>query len=146
MIVHIQDEKSPKQAWDTLVKMYTQACKMQLKQELRNLYKNKMNISDYSTKVKNFADALASIGAPVDDEDLVVVTLNGLGKYYSQFRISISIRKPFPNFQNLITLLISEEMRIVGTSSKGGSQENAFYSNFNRGRGRGRGSKTSFRG
>ncbi len=35
MIVHIQDAKSPKQAWDTLVKMYntnTQARKMQLKQ------------------------------------------------------------------------------------------------------------------
>jgi len=86
MIVHIQDAKSPKQAWDTLVKMYstnTQARKMQLKQELHNLQKNKMNISDYSTKVKNLADALASIGAPVDDEDLVVVTLNGLGKNYS---------------------------------------------------------------
>jgi len=56
MIVHIQDVKSPKQAWDTLVKMYntnTQARKMQLKQELHNLQKNKMNISDYSTKVKN---------------------------------------------------------------------------------------------
>jgi ketopantoate reductase len=42
-----------------------------------------MNISDYSTKVKNLADVLASIGALIDDEDLVVVTLNGLGKYYS---------------------------------------------------------------
>jgi hypothetical protein len=41
MIVHIQDTKSPKQAWDTLVKMYsnTQARKMQLKQELHNLQK-----------------------------------------------------------------------------------------------------------
>ncbi len=40
MVVHIQDAKSPKQAWDTLVKMYsnnTQARKMQLKQELHNL-------------------------------------------------------------------------------------------------------------
>jgi len=40
MIVHIQDAKSPKQAWDILVKMYsinTQARKMQLKQELHNL-------------------------------------------------------------------------------------------------------------
>ncbi len=35
-------------------------------------------------------------------------------------------------------------MRIVGTSSNGGSQENAFYSNTNRGKGRG--GKTSFRG
>jgi hypothetical protein len=50
-----------------------------------------MNISDYSTKVKNLADALAFIGTPVDDEDLVVMTLNGLRKDYSQFRISITI-------------------------------------------------------
>jgi hypothetical protein len=41
--------------------------------------------------VKNLADALASIGTLVDDEDLVAVTLNGLGKYYSQFRTSIAI-------------------------------------------------------
>jgi len=102
-----------------------------------------MNISDYSTKVKNLADALASIGAHVDDEDLMAVTLNGLGKYYSQFRISITIRETFPNFQGLITIFISEEMRIVGTSSNGGSQESVLYSNFNRGRGRG--AKTSFR-
>jgi hypothetical protein len=42
-----------------------------------------MNINDYSTKVKNFGDVFASIGALVDDEDIVVVTLNGLGKDYS---------------------------------------------------------------
>jgi Holliday junction resolvase RusA-like endonuclease len=59
MIMHIQDAKSPKQAWDTLV--------------------------------KNLIDALASIGAHVDDEDLVTVTLNGLGKNYSQFRTSIAV-------------------------------------------------------
>jgi hypothetical protein len=143
MIVHIQDAKSPKQAWDTLVNMYstnTQARKMQLKQELHNLLKNKMNINDYSTKVKN----LASIGAPVDDEDLMAVTLNGLGKYYSQFSTSIAVRETFPNFQDLITVLISEEMRVVGTSSNGGSQESAFYSNSNKGRGKG--AKTSFGG
>ncbi len=69
----------------------TQARKMQLKQELHNLQKKKMNISDYSTKVKNLADTLASIGALVDDEDLAAVTLNGLGKYYSQFCTSIVV-------------------------------------------------------
>jgi len=105
MIMHIQDAKSPKQAWDTLVKMYntnTQTRKMQLKQELHNLQKNKMNISDYSTKVKNLAYVLASIRAPIDDEDLVAVTLNGLGKDYShsQFRTSIVVRETFPNFQD----------------------------------------------
>jgi hypothetical protein len=56
---------------------------MQLKQKLHNLQKNKMNINDYYNKVKNLIDDLVSIGAPVDDEDLVAVTLNGLGKDYS---------------------------------------------------------------
>jgi len=101
-----------------------------------------MNISDYSTNVKNLADALASIRAPVDDEDLVAVTLNGFGKNYSQFRTSIVVRETFPNFQDLITLFISEKMRVVGISSNGGSHESAFYSNSNKSRGRG--DKTSF--
>jgi hypothetical protein len=42
-----------------------------------------MNINDYSTKVRNLAYVLASMGAPVDDEDLVVVTLNELEKNYN---------------------------------------------------------------
>jgi hypothetical protein len=112
---------------------------------LNNLQRNKKNISDYSTKVKNLTDALVFIGAPVDDEDLVAMTLNGLGKYYNQFRTSIVVRETFSNFRDLITLLISEEMKIVGTSSNGGSQESAFYSNINRGRGRGRGGKLHFK-
>jgi hypothetical protein len=103
-----------------------------------------MNIVDYSTKVKNLANALASMGTHVDDEDLAAITLNGFGKDYSQFCISIVDRETFPNFQDLITLLISEKMRVVGTSSNRGSQKNVFYSNSNKGRSRG--AKTSFRG
>jgi hypothetical protein len=57
-----------------------------------------MNISDYSTKVKNLVDVLASIWAPIDDEDLVAVTLNGLGKDYSQLRTSIVVWETSPDF------------------------------------------------
>ncbi len=96
-----------------------------------------MNISDYSTKVENLADVFASTGAPINDKDLVAMTLNGLGKDYSQLCTLIIVRETFSNFQDLITLLISEEMRIINTSTNGRSHENAFYSNINRGRGRG---------
>jgi hypothetical protein len=57
-----------------------------------------MNISDYSTKLKNLVDVLASIGSLVDDENLVVVTLNKLEKDYSQFRTLIVVRKTFSRF------------------------------------------------
>jgi hypothetical protein len=33
--------------------------------------------------VKNLADVIASIKTLVNDEDIVAMTLNGLGKYYS---------------------------------------------------------------
>ncbi len=86
-----------------------------------------MNISDYFTKVENLANALASTRTLVDDKDLMAVTLNGLGKNYNQFCISIIVRETFSDFQDLITLHISEKMRIISTSSNGGSQESAFY-------------------
>ncbi len=82
-----------------------------------------MNISDYSIKVKNLANVFASIGAVVDDEDLMAMTLNGFGKHYSQFHTLIIVGETFFDFQDLITLLISKKMRVFGTSSNGGSQE-----------------------
>jgi len=36
-----------------------------------------MNITDHFTNVKNLANAIASIGAPVNDGDLVVMTCLG---------------------------------------------------------------------
>ena len=87
-----------------------------------------MSINDYHMKVKKIADALASIGSPVEDDDLLSVTLNGLVKYYAQFRTSISVRENFPDFEELIALLISEEQRNGGaSSSRGTSKETVFY-------------------
>ena len=65
---------------------------MQLKQKLHNVQRNKLSINEYSMKVKGLANSLGSIGAPIDDEDLVFVTLNGLGREYAQFWTSM---RPF---------------------------------------------------
>jgi hypothetical protein len=48
-----------------------------------------MNTSEYSTKVKNLADILASIGAPIDGEDIISLNLNGLGKTISSFVVQL---------------------------------------------------------
>ena len=72
MIMHIKDAKMPKDAWDTLSKLYstnTQVQKMQLKQELHNVQRENLNINDYSMNMNNLVDALASIGIPVEDDD-----------------------------------------------------------------------------
>jgi hypothetical protein len=60
------------------------------------------------------------------------------------FGTSIAIWETFHDFQDLITPLVNEEMKIVDISSNGRSQENIFYSNVNKGRHRH--GKTSFEG
>ena len=70
-----------------------------------------------SIKVKGLVDSLGSIGPLIDDEDLVSVTLNGLGKEYAQFRSSIGILDIFFNFQELVALLFNQEQRDGGSAT-----------------------------
>ena len=89
MIGHIQDLDTSKEIWETLEKLYkstTKARKIQLKSELNNIKKfSTMLANDYVLKIKDVLDALASIGSPVEDDDLVAFCLNGLtnGKHSS---------------------------------------------------------------
>ena len=53
-------------------------------------------------EVKGLEDSLGSIGAPTDDEDLVSMTLNGLGREYAQFQTSISVHETSLIFKNLL--------------------------------------------
>ena len=84
MIMHIHDVEMPKEAWDTLVKLYstsTTMCKMQLKQELHNMQRKNLNINEYSMKVE-------------------VIT---------QFRTFIGVCETFLYFQGLDALLLLSE-------------------------------------
>ncbi len=45
--------------------------------------------------MKNLIDVNVSIGALIYDDNLMVVTLNGLGKDYNQFCTSIAVQKKF---------------------------------------------------
>lgn len=89
-------------------------------------------------KIKEVADALGSIGAPLEDDDLVSAILNGLNDdRWKPFATSVYVREKFPDFEDLVSLMIIEEMRILGPNAGKGSNEQAqaFYSNSSRGRG-----------
>ena len=95
MVMQIMNCSSPKDAWDILVKYYgttTSARKIQLKQKFNNMERKSKSIQDYVTEVKTIADQLASVGSQVEDEDMVAVTLNGLGPEYKSFDTSVSVR------------------------------------------------------
>jgi len=95
-----------------------------------------MSINDYTLKIKGIVEPLASINVFVDDDNLVSVCLNGLGKEYKPFKISIIVKENVPNFQDLMSMLIIEEKTLgedSSTQSKNTSEQ-AFYSNSGRGR------------
>ena len=156
MIGHIQDLESSKEVWDSLERLYTsttKARKIQLKNELNNLKKSpSMSVNDFVLKIKDVSDALSSIGSLVDNDDLVAFTLNGLREdnKWKSFITSIYVRDTLPNFEQLISLMITEELNLQGSSSRS-DQLQVFYAgsrgkgrNFqSRGRGRNNSSQSS---
>jgi hypothetical protein len=120
----------------------TNAKKLQLKQELHIVEKNNMFIDEYSLKIKGIVESLASINVFVDDDDLVSVCLNGLGKEYNPFKTSIIVMENVPNFRDLMSMLIVKEKTLnedCCTQNKNNVEQQAFYSNIDRGIGRGHG-------
>mgnify|MGYP007105604089 CR=1 FL=1 len=67
------------------------------------------------------ADALGSIGLTFDDDDLITYTLNGLkdDDKWKAFTTSIYVREHLPDFDRLVSLMITEEMNLQGSYSKG---------------------------
>ena len=72
--------------------------------------KGTMTVNEYVLKVRSIADAFAAIDAMLDDDDLVLSTLGGLNneKAWKSFVTFIYVRKPFPDFDELISLMITE--------------------------------------
>ena len=68
-----------------------------------------MSINDFVVMVKDVADALASIGSPIDDDDLVAFTLNGLreDEKWKPFITSVYVRESVPKFDDLMSLMIT---------------------------------------
>ena len=67
MIGHTQDLYTSKNAWDTLKRLYstyTNAKKIQLKNELNNMKKNNLLVSDYLLRIKEVSDALGLLVHP----------------------------------------------------------------------------------
>ena len=120
----------------------TKARKMQLKDDLNTIKKGNQSINDYTLKIKNIVDSLASIGFTVEDDDKVEACLRGLTGSYKQFKTSIQTRENSPSFDELIPLLIVEEKNLgedAGFSQSTNNFELVFYNNRGRGRGHGAG-------
>ena len=82
------------QVWTFLsTKFASQSCSRvtHLKHQLHHLHQGSKSCSNYHQFAKQWADELAAVSKPVDDDDLVSYVINGLNTSFNPFVMSISI-------------------------------------------------------
>ncbi|MCH95500.1 hypothetical protein A2U01_0016479 [Trifolium medium] len=78
---------------------------MHLKERLSRFDKGTSPIPVYLQGIKAIADELALINSPLDDVDLVIHTLNGLGSEYREITAALRTRENPISFEDLHDLL-----------------------------------------
>lgn len=129
-----------------------------MKSKLQSIKKGSLSIDEYVKKIKHISDSLTVVCSPVDDEDIIIYTLNGLPPEYGPFKTSIRTRSAPILLEELHVLLQCEELNLEAiqtvpydtlptamAASKEGQKYNnrGSQSNF---RGRGRGPKPNYKG
>ncbi|CAJ2633340.1 unnamed protein product [Trifolium pratense] len=112
IITMLGNVKNSKAAWDVLNKMFaskTRARIMHLKERLTRTSKGAKSVSKYLQGIKAISDELAIINKPIDDDDLVIHALNGLGSEFKEVAAALRTRENAIAFDELHDLLVDYE-------------------------------------
>lgn len=108
----ISTAATSKAMWDQLIILYANRSRsriMSLKSHLMNNPCNSRTMSDYLRDIRITADELAIAGQPVSDDDLVILTLSGLGDEYKNIKDALSVREAPLSFGALHEQLVDYE-------------------------------------
>ncbi|KAJ0988266.1 hypothetical protein J5N97_006622 [Dioscorea zingiberensis] len=140
------------EVWKALEGMFasrSRARAMQIKIQLSIIRKKDDSVTDYFLKVKQLVDTLASIGQPLDDEEIAVYMLAGLDTEFDPLVTSISTRSDPISLGELYAHMLAFEARMAHNNNTAFrdadlAANNVYRSNrggkpSNRGRGRSKG-------
>jgi hypothetical protein len=80
--------------WSCLTAMFSaqnRAGVRQIRRQLTTTKKMDMSASDYFNKMKGFADALAMVGSPISDDELIDYMVVGLGSQFEGIQSSLTV-------------------------------------------------------
>ena len=80
-----------------------------LEADFRNLAQDNLSFSDYSERLKSYANALADLGFPVNEPTLVLTLIRGLSLTLRHMGTLIKSRDPLPTFNTACSMLELEE-------------------------------------
>ena len=84
----------------------------QMKSELQNIKKGTDSISQYLQRIKEARDYLSAAAVTFEDDDIVILTLNGLSSEYNTLRSIIRGRENVISMKDLRSQLLAEEAMI----------------------------------
>jgi hypothetical protein len=97
LIPHVSSKNTPKDMFDALTRMYEGKNinrKMNLRTHLKNTKMQKGEaVQDYFSRVSQFKEQLEAIGDNLDEDELIMTTLNGLTRPWDAFIQTICARK-----------------------------------------------------
>nr|XP_040247964.1 uncharacterized protein LOC109759416 [Aegilops tauschii subsp. strangulata]XP_040247965.1 uncharacterized protein LOC109759416 [Aegilops tauschii subsp. strangulata] len=108
--------------WAALHDMFSSQNKarlMQMRFRLSNLKKKDLTATEYFNKMKGFADAMASIGKPLGDDEILGYMLAGLGSEFEPLVASITAREEPISLGSFYAFLVSAELRMEQQASVG---------------------------
>ncbi|KAI4346062.1 hypothetical protein L6164_013144 [Bauhinia variegata] len=112
VVTHLGVVRTSKQAWDTLKTMYVGRSRMRimaLKQRISTFTKGTQSMASYLQGIKVISDELSIIDSPLDNTDLVIHTLNGLGAEYREISAVLRARETPIDFAELYEKLMDFE-------------------------------------
>ncbi|GJZ18990.1 hypothetical protein Tco_0555580 [Tanacetum coccineum] len=83
-----------------------------LKGELRLIKLGNLSIDAYFYKIESITNTLASLGAPMSNDNVVTFALHGLTDKYDQQPGIIAHREPFPDLNTVRSMITTKDMRL----------------------------------
>ncbi|KAE8704559.1 tir-nbs resistance protein [Hibiscus syriacus] len=139
MLEHIRDTKTPKEAWDTFVTLFSKKndTRLQLlENELLLMPQHDMTIAPYFHKVKSICHEILELDltSPIRETRVKRISIHGLRPEYRGFVATVQGWPTKPSLVEFENLLVGQEAmakKMGGVSLKG--EEEALYINQSRG-------------
>ena len=105
--------KSSREMWVRLQNHFflpsTKSSIIKLQSDLYNMKKGSDSVSQYLRRLKEARDGLSVLGVTFDDEDFVIIALNGLPAKYNTFKCVIRGRESVISLEDFRAQLLAEE-------------------------------------
>lgn len=108
--------QTSREVWERLERRFSSTNRLNvvgLKTELQSVVKqSEENVDSYFQRINAIVNKLAAVSIDVEQEDLVIYTVNGLPTAYDMFKTSLRTRSSPVTFEELHILLRNEEKTI----------------------------------